>query len=192
MTGGEFYGITDQGYLNGLMEQDAFALNGSDEVGWPTGKMTVAGAVLKDVQANVDQAIEQGWVVKGETLEDLAEQLGAPALVQTVAEYNEMCAAGADTQFGKPASFMNAVEEGPFYAVKYRPSAWVTIGGVRTNDRLQAIDKAGLPIENLYVAGADNGSTISAPYCGYEGTSLMTAYCGGRLAGMWMAEDIDA
>ena len=83
---------------------------------------------------------------------------------------------------------MNAVETGPFYALEFQPSAWVTIGGVRTNDRLVAIDRTGAAIQNLFVAGADNGSTISAP----EGTSLMTAYNAGRLAGMWMCEDIDA
>lgn len=87
---------------------------------------------------------------------------------------------------------MNAVETGPFYALEFQPSAWVTIGGVRTNDRLVAIDRTGAAIQNLFVAGADNGSTISAPYCDYEGTSLMTAYNAGRLAGMWMCEDIDA
>ena len=50
------------------------------------------------------------------------------------------------------------------------------MGGVKTNDRLQSIDRTGAAVPNLYVAGADNGSTISTPYCDYEGTSLMTAY----------------
>lgn len=67
---------------------------------------------------------------------------------------------------------------GPFYAFQYEPSAWVTIGGIRTNDRLQAIDGEGVAIPGLYVAGADNGTLMSAPYCDYEGYSLMCAYCG--------------
>ncbi|MFR1640401.1 MAG: hypothetical protein ACLSVD_15355 [Eggerthellaceae bacterium] len=34
------------------------------------------------------------------------------------------------------------------------------------------------------MAGADNGTLMSAPYCDYEGYSLMcSAYCGGRLPG---------
>ena len=70
--------------------------------------------------------------------------------------------------------------------------AWVTIGGIRTNDRLQAIDGEGVAIPGLYVAGADNGTLMSAPYCDYEGYSLMCAYCGGRLAGQYAVETIDA
>ena len=68
----------------------------------------------------------------------------------------------------------------------------MTIGGIRTNDRLQAIDSEGLPIAGLYVAGADNGTLMSAPYCDYEGYSLMCAYCGGRMAGMYAVEEIEA
>ena len=75
---------------------------------------------------------------------------------------------------------------------QYEPSAWVTIGGIRTNDRLQAIDGEGVAIPGLYVAGADNGTLMSAPYCDYEGYSLMCAYCGGRLAGQYAVETIDA
>ena len=47
-------------------------------------------------------------------------------------------------------------------------------------------------MKGLYVAGADNGTLMSAPYCDYEGYSLMCAYNGGRMAGMYAAEDIDA
>ncbi|WP_241152753.1 FAD-binding protein [Gordonibacter sp. Marseille-P4307] len=66
----------------------------------------------------------------------------------------------------------------------------MTIGGIRTNDHLQAIDKEGMPIEGLFVAGADNGTLMSAPYCDYEGYSLMCAYSGGRLAGKYAAAAI--
>ena len=99
---------------------------------------------------------------------------------------------GNDEQFYKPACFLQPVTTGPFYAFQYEPSAWVTIGGIRTNDRLQAIDGEGVAIPGLYVAGADNGTLMSAPYCDYEGYSLMCAYCGGRLAGQYAVETIDA
>ena len=192
LLGGYYYGIVDQAYVDGLATTDAWTLNGSDDEGWHTGSMTVQGKPLADVQASFDQGVADGWVFKADTIEELAEMIGAPELPNTVASYNELCAAGEDTQFHKPASFLNAIEQGPFYAMQYQPSAWVTIGGVRTNDRLQAIDQTGAAIKNLYVAGADNGCTIGAPYCGYEGTSLMTAYNCGRIAGINMSADIDA
>ena len=115
----------------------------------------------------------------------------APQVVAAeMAKYNGYCAAGKDEQFYKPACFLQPVAEGPFYAMQYEPSAWVTIGGIRTNDRLQAIDDAGIAIPGLYVAGADNGTLMSAPYCDYEGFSLMCAYSGGRMAGMYAAEAV--
>jgi fumarate reductase flavoprotein subunit len=142
------------------------------------------------VQANIDAGVDAGWIFKADTVEALAEAIGAPELMATLDEYNGYCAAGKDEQFYKPACFLQPVETGPFYAMQYEPSAWVTIGGIRTNDRLQAIDNAGIAIPGLYVAGADNGTLMSAPYCDYEGFSLMCAYSGGRMAGMYAAEAV--
>lgn len=192
LVGGSYYAVVDQAYVDALEGSNAFAVDGSNAEQWPTGKMTLDGKTLENVQASFDAAVEEGWCYKGETLEELGETLGLPSFAGAVEDYNALCEAGEDTQFGKPSCFLQPVVSGPFYALEFQPSAWVTIGGVRTNDRLQAIDNTGAVIQNLFVAGADNGSTISAPYCDYEGTSLMTAYNAGRLAGMWMVEDIDA
>lgn len=192
LVGGSYYAVVDQAYVDALEGSNAYVVDGSNAEQWPTGKMTLDGKTLENVQASFDAAVEEGWCYKGETLEELGETLGLPSFAGAVEDYNALCEAGEDTQFGKPSCFLQPVVSGPFYALQFQPSAWVTIGGIRTNDRLQAIDKTGAVIENLFVAGADNGSTISAPYCDYEGTSLMTAFNCGRLAGQWMAEDIDA
>ncbi len=192
LVGGTYYCIVDQAYVDALEGSDAYTVNGCDEEGWPTGKMTLEGKALEGVQAGFDTAVEEGWCYKADTIEALAEAIACPALVETVETYNADCAEGVDNYMGKPASFMNAIETGPFYALEFQPSGWTSMGGVKTNDRLQSIDRTGAAVPNLYVAGADNGSTISTPYCDYEGTSLMTAYNSGRLAGMWMCEDIDA
>ena len=192
LVGGTYYCIVDQAYVDALEGSDAYTVNGADAEGWPTGKMTLEGKALEGVQAGFDTAVSEGWCYKADSIEALAEAIGCPALVETIETYNADCAAGTDSFMGKPASFMNAIETGPFYALEFQPSGWTSMGGVKTNDRLQSIDRTGAAVPNLYVAGADNGSTISTPYCDYEGTSLMTAYCSGRLAGMWMSEDIDA
>ncbi len=191
LLGGQYYAIVDQKYVDGLASGvDAWTLCGSDEVNWRTGSMTLKGKPLENVQEEMDKAVAEGWVFKADTVEALAEAIGAPDLTKTLDEYNGYCAAGEDGQFMKPACFLQPVAEGPFYALQYEPSAWVTIGGIRTNDHLQAIDAKGLPIEGLFVAGADNGTLMSAPYCDYEGYSLMCAYSGGRLAGKYAAAAI--
>ena len=191
LVGGQYYAVVDQAYVDGLAGgTDPWTLCGADEVNWRTGMMTLKDKPLEDVQANIDAGVDAGWIFKADTVEALAEAIGAPELVTTLEEYNGYCAAGKDEQFYKPACFLQPVAEGPFYAMQYEPSAWVTIGGIRTNDRLQAIDDAGIAIPGLYVAGADNGTLMSAPYCDYEGFSLMCAYSGGRMAGMYPAEAV--
>ena len=191
LVGGQYYAVVDQAYVDGLAGgTDPWTLCGADEVNWRTGMMTLKDKPLEDVQANIDAGVDAGWIFKADTVEALAEAIGAPELVTTLEEYNGYCAAGKDEQFYKPACFLQPVAEGPFYAMQYEPSAWVTIGGIRTNDRLQPIDDAGIAIPGLYVAGADNGTLMSAPYCDYEGFSLMCAYSGGRMAGMYAAEAV--
>lgn len=191
LVGGQYYAVVDQAYVDGLAGgTDPWTLCGADEVNWRTGMMTLKDKPLEDVQANIDAGVDAGWIFKADTVEALAEAIGAPELVTTLEEYNGYCAAGKDEQFYKPACFLQPVAEGPFYAMQYEPSAWVTIGGIRTNDRLQAIDDAGIAIPGLYVAGADNGTLMSAPYCDCEGFSLMCAYSGGRMAGTYAAEAV--
>lgn len=193
LVGGKYYAVVDQTYVDGLNAgTDAWTLCGSDAENWRTGMMTLKGKALENVQANFDAAVEEGWAFKADSIEALAEAIDAPDLAKTVETYNAACAAGKDDQFYKPACFLQPVAAGPFYAMQYEPSAWVTIGGIRTNDRLQAIDAEGVAIPGLYVAGADNGTLMSVPYTDYEGYSLMCAYCGGRLAGQYAAAAIDA
>ena len=155
-------------------------------------RLSDVGGDKRDRTADLLNAIQALWCYKGETLEEPGETLVLPSFAGVVEDYNALCEAGEDAQYGKPSCFLQPVVSGPFYALEFQPSAWVTIGSVRTNDRLQAIDNTGAVIQNLFVTGTDNGSTISAPYCVYESTSLMTAYNAGRLAGMGMTEDIDA
>ena len=191
LVGGKYYAVVDQAYIDGLASgTDAWTLCGADAENWRTGMMTLKDKPLEKVEEGLEAGQSEGWVFKADSIEELAEAIDAPALVETVETYNAACAAGKDEQFYKPACFLQPVATGPFYAMQYEPSAWVTIGGIRTNDRLQAIDGDGLPIAGLYVAGADNGTLMSAPYCDYEGYSLMCAYCGGRLAGQYAAEAI--
>lgn len=193
LVGGQYYAVVDQAYVDGLNAgTDAWTLCGSDDANWHTGAMTLKGKGLENVQSDIDAAVAAGWAFKADTAEELADAIGAPELADTLATYNASCAAGSDDLFYKPACFLQPVTTGPLYAFQYEPSAWVTIGGVRTNDHLQAIDAQGLAIPGLYVAGADNGTMMSAPYCDYEGYSLMCAYNGGRMAGMYAAEAIEA
>lgn len=124
-------------------------------------------------------------VFKGNSLEELAKNMGVDAnkLVDSVNQYNQAIETGEDTQFFADANRLIPVTEGPFYAVKYSARNLGTLGGVRINENIEAIDKEGQPIPGLYVAGADAGGMYGGTYVDFEGGTLGFAYTSGKIAG---------
>ena len=105
-------------------------------------------------------AAEENCVYKADTIEELAEKMGAENLVATVEKYNADVAAGEDTQFGRAADTMVALEEGPFYAIETVPYAYTgSTGGVRVDGNGQLLTEDGVSIEGLYLAGEILGPT---------------------------------
>ncbi len=99
--------------------------------------------------------IEKGWIIKGDTIEDLAKKLGLdPAVVKDqVARYNAAVAAKKDADFGRDPKTLVALDKPPFYAVIEWPGMNNTFGGPRRNAKAQIIDLYGKPIPRLYSAG---------------------------------------
>ena len=58
-----------------------------------------------------------------------------------------------------------------------------TLGGVRINENIEAVDENGTPIKGLYVAGADAGGMYGKSYVDFEGGTLGFAYISGKIAG---------
>ena len=126
LVGGKYYAVVDQAYIDGLASgTDAWTLCGADAENWRTGMMTLKDKPLEKVEEGLEAGQSEGWVFKADSIEELAEAIDAPALVETVETYNAACAAGKDEQFYKPACFLQPVATGPFYAMQYEPSAWV-------------------------------------------------------------------
>ncbi len=97
--------------------------------------------------------------VKGETLDDLAAQIGVPAdeLKKTVDEYNAAVAGTAKDAIGR-VSFGAPLLTGPYYAYPRSPACHHTMGGVRVDPESHALDKDGNPIPGLYCAGEITGN----------------------------------
>ena len=99
-------------------------------------------------------AAEGNCVYKADTLEELAEMIGAENLTATVEAYNKDVAAGEDTAFGRSPESMVAFEEGPYYAVVTVPYVWSgTSGGVRANEDGYLQREDGSVITGLSLAG---------------------------------------
>jgi succinate dehydrogenase/fumarate reductase flavoprotein subunit len=125
--------------------------------------------------------IDKGWIVKADTLAELAAKLGVPQgkLEKTVALYNRYCAAGEDEQFGRDPATLIPLDEPPFYAFASGPILAWSNGGPRRNEHAQVLNLAGEPIAGLYAAG-----TVSSTYswCKDGGFHIADALAFGRIA----------
>jgi len=103
--------------------------------------------------------IEKGWVVKADTLEELAVLMGVPAegLVAEVAKYNGYCETGVDVEFGNceehVASALKPLVTAPYYAFPVHATMTNTQGGAKRNTKCEVLDVWGNPIPHLYSAG---------------------------------------
>lgn len=133
----------------------------------------------------LEAAVGTGVVFKGDTLEELAKNMdvNSNTFVESVNQYNKAIETGEDNMFFSDAERLIPVNEGPFYAVKYTTRNLGTLGGVRINEKIEAVDKNGQPIPGLYVAGADAGGMYGKSYVDFEGGTLGFAYTSGKIAG---------
>ncbi|MDE6107546.1 MAG: FAD-binding protein [Oscillospiraceae bacterium] len=145
---------------------------------------------LTNAPEQLQQAIDDGWAIKADTLAEAAEYFGLENLEQTVAEYNEACANGVDPIYGKSANFLKAIGEGPYYVFEYEPAAWSTFGGVKTDSYLRAVGANGDVIPGLYCGGCEVGSYYAVPYFDGPGSCVGIAVGSGVYAGENMLEYI--
>ena len=144
-----------------------------------------------DLVATVESDIVNGNTIQADTLEELAEKTGIPyeAMKESIDRYNEMVAAGEDTDFRKPASMLYPVEEGPFYAAKVGVALLGICGGLLVNDDLNVVDENDDPIPGLYAAGNVSGGTYAIDYpINMAGNSNGRCFIWGYLLGKEMGE----
>ena len=95
-------------------------------------------------------------------LDEAAKAMGIdPAgLQKTVKHWNEMVKAGKDADFGRKLS--GGLGEGPWYIVEQKVRYQTTLGGLKADEKLHILDKAGKPIPGLYGAGCVVGGANGA------------------------------
>ncbi|WP_417143618.1 FAD-dependent oxidoreductase [Raoultibacter massiliensis] len=148
---------------------------------------------LREQLETGSQATGYRVVYKGETLEDLATDMGAnPETLQaTILRYNELCEKGIDEDFGKDSEYMNPVGSGPYYAVHTDLSVLTTFGGVGINRNMQVIDGENQVIPGLYSSGVTSCGLYQDTY-NYQISGGMNGYCtySGRHAAQQVAQDL--
>ncbi len=125
--------------------------------------------------------IEKGWIVKADTIEELAAKIGRDPeqLKATIEKWNADCAAGVDSEFGRAAEKMAPIDTAPYYAVSITPTLVATTGGAKRDTAGRVLDWNNKPIKGLYEAG-QLGSYVANLY--QNGVFLSEAMLSGRAA----------
>ena len=130
--------------------------------------------------------IEKTEHYEANTLEELADKINVPrdAFVATVNRYNDLCKAGADTDYMKAKRYLDAIDDPPYQAWKMIYNFYCTLAGVRCNDKLEVVDDNFDPIPGLYAAGNTVGYRFGDDYeTLLHGGSNGLAACHGYVAG---------
>jgi len=120
-----------------------------------------------EVIARWEQSVEDGSMVKGDTVDEVIQQLGLPLeeTKATIARYNELCHKGVDEDYHKKPEYMVPIEGSPIYGAKWNKPAFLTVcGGLRTNINMQVCDENDNPIPGLFNVGIMVGDFFANVY----------------------------
>ena len=127
--------------------------------------------------------VDNGLLYSGDTIAELAENMGVPAdaLEQTVKEFNEAVKADKPDEFGR-TTWENTIETGPCYAPSFSPAVHHTMGGLEINGNAEVINTEGEVIPGFYAAGEVTGGIHGTNRVG--GNAVPDALCFGKIAGV--------
>ncbi len=144
----------------------------------------------EQVDIDIADELKTGLVMKGDTIEELADGIGAPAdvLRRTLTDYEGFCAAGEDKEFRKdPQYLMPLGLEGAWYAVRLTRKFDVTMGGVTIDGKNRALRPDGSVIDGLYVCG-----DVASGWMGADYGPLFSSFAWAVNSGFLTADEICA
>ena len=152
---------------------------------------TISGMGSGLSQADLDGYVEQGSVLKADTIDDLLQQiadqygLDVDEAKKSVERYNELANAGKDEDFGKVASRLFPLETAPFYASTMGVAAMLVIAsGLESDEEAHTFDMDRNVMPGLYVAGNAQGDRFAVQYpIAMEGVDTSMCIFYGRVAG---------
>ena len=150
------------------------------------------GDEVNNFNESINSLVAAGRAYKGDTLEDLAKQIGVPAenLVKTVEDFNKYVTGGeldgetdsfGRTLFKDKDGLYNGINDGPFYAAERVPTVHHTMGGLKINTDTEVLNTNGEVIKGLFAAGEVVGGIHGTNRLG--GNALTDTVVFGRLAG---------
>lgn len=147
----------------------------------------IANQEMYEGSAVIKKLDKSGYLVTGETLEDLAaamefDQAATEALLETVETWSGYVASGVDADFSRDIGTpLTDLSSGPYYAVNVGPGIHHCMGGVKINTEAQVISTDGNPIPGLYACGEVTGGIHGANRLGGNAVADIVVF--GRIAG---------
>jgi len=139
---------------------------------------------LVGLENELRRLADEGVVKISDSWDEIADWIGVLPLVlkSTVDEYNGVCDRGHDPIFVKERRYLLPIRIPPYYAIRCKLSILHTMGGIKINEHMQALDKEGEPIPGLYAAGMETGGWENVHVDWLVG-GMTVALNGGRIAG---------
>ena len=176
--GGLMWSIFDENMKNKMIESGPLI---------PFNAIVVPGDKMTALNEGIEKGIKSGFAFKADTIEKLAKKIHIRPvkLRATIEKINCYADQKNDPDFSrKPEHLIKFdVDKGPYYALKGLRAFFLTLGGVKINTNMQALDIDEEPISGLYVTGQDMGGLYDSTYdLLAEGSASSFALSSGRLA----------
>ena len=160
---------------------------------------------VKPAPLPIGSHIRSGYLVRAESIIDLAQQTGVNAgqLTATLRDYNRTALRGEDPQFGRGSTTFNRflgdsehkpnpnvapLDKSPYYAVRLFMGDLGTFDGIDTTVEGKVLDGDGKPILGLYAVGNDRSNIFGGTYPG-AGITLGPIMTFGYVTGKALARD---
>jgi fumarate reductase flavoprotein subunit len=143
---------------------------------------------ITDFRESIQQALDQGYphLFVADSIDEMAAKTGIDpsGLQATVEAYNRSCEKGYDEIFNKDHRYLRPVRTTKFYAARFFPSAYGSLGGIKINYKTEVLTKDWKPLPGLYAAGTDACSIYGDSYVFVlPGNTMGFALNTGRIAG---------
>ncbi|MGD9160951.1 MAG: FAD-binding protein, partial [Desulfobacteraceae bacterium] len=176
--GGLMWSIFDENMKNNMVKNGPLT---------PFNAIVVPGDEMTALDEGIQKGIKSGFAYKADTIEKLAKKIHIKPgkLCATIEKVNCYAEQRKDPDFSrKPEHLIRFdTENGPYYALKGLRAFFLTLGGVRINANMQALDIDEDPITGLYVTGQDMGGLYDSTYdLLAEGSASSFALSSGRIA----------
>jgi fumarate reductase flavoprotein subunit len=176
--GGLMWSIFDQKMYESMVEHGPII---------PFNAIVVPGQKMTGLAKGIQMGLDAGFAFTADTLEGLAAKIDIEPekLRGEVEKINRFAAQGRDPEYNRNPEHLIPFDlhQGPYYALKGLRAFFLTLGGVRINENMQAVDRDGQIIQGLYVTGQDMGGLYDTTYdLLAEGSASSFALSSGRIA----------